>query len=212
MQWQLLGSTARVTSTSGDTGTAVAVGIREGFLYYLTANHVVDNIGNREIEWFSKSTYADWAKQQRPVIGSVDVADRISRCDLAVLRIPLPKNDPNPPIVDWAQPGERPRQFPFKALSIGCTNGLSPVCRIEDIGAKKLVKRTNEFFSFFWESALPTKPGQSGGPLFSAKGKLIGICAASQDKNGYFIHLDEIHAWLKQDGFGWFWETKKPAR
>ena len=206
MQWEALSKTARISGLGGELGTAVAIGIRDGAIYFLTANHVVSGIGQRQLEFFTKDSYRDLDKLKKQVYEGVEVSLRISNADLAILRVNL-RDRKAPRIVELPQPWDRPKQFPFKALSIGCDDGKSPTCRIEEILGKPLVRRTNEFGAFYWQSSVPSIPGRSGGPLFDSKGRLIGICTATQGGFGYFTHLDEIHAWLKKDGYAWIWES-----
>ena len=72
--------------------------------------------------------------------------------------------------------------------------------------AAKLLKRANDVpEAFFWQTAAKPEKGRSGGPLLDADGRVIGICAATQDEKGYFTHLDEILAGLKTAKYEWLW-------
>ena len=205
-QWDALACTARLTGSSGELGTAVVVGIREDTAFLLTANHVVTEHADRKLEFFTKDNYLKAPLELRITESPVY---RAPQADLAIVRVSLGKT--KVPIMKIPPPGPlaRPRKFPAMALSIGCSNGQKPTCRIDEIGGKILVRKANDSGTFFWQTKLPSVGGRSGGPLIDKNGYLIGICAATQDNKGYFTHLDEIHVALKEGGYSWIWESNK---
>lgn len=210
-QWEAIASTARLTASSGELGTAVVVGIRDRSAYLLTANHVVSGNADRKLEFFSKDNYL------KPLVLKVTESPvfRAPQADIAIVKVSLGDTNPEPLVMKIPPPApeSRPKKFPASALSIGCSKGADPTCRIEEIKAKILVRKTNEKGAFFWQTRLPSIEGRSGGPLIMMTKanslSLIGICAATQDQLGYYTHLDEIHVALKEGGYSWIWETNK---
>lgn len=205
MQWEALACTARISSSTGELGTAVVVGIRDGAAYLLTANHVVSGTADRTVEFFTKDTYRNPRKlkiTETPVYHS-------PLADLALLKVHLDiATKPGIKVMKMPQPWDRPKKFPEEALSIGCAKGDDPTCLVEKIVAKVLVRRANDGGTFFWQTKDPPTQGRSGGPLVDKHGRLIGICTANQEHLGYYSHLDEIHVALKEGGYSWIWETK----
>jgi hypothetical protein len=127
--------------------------------------------------------------------------------DLVLVRLPAGEEVP---AVRLAGPGQRPKRFPFAAVSVGCPRASPQVVRAERVTDKRLVRRPGGGVAFFWEVAVPPVGGMSGGPLVDPDGRVIGICTAAQDGQGYFTHLDEILAALKREGYSWLAEP--PAR
>lgn len=209
-QWHALSACARVETlnneNSSSSGTAVAIGKRDGFIYYLTANHVVKELGKKQLDLFNREFYRFPNKLKELNFPDADVAYRFNQADLAIIMVDVGKKKQQPPIVQIPKPWDRPRQFPFEAISIGCSGPRPPTCTLESIRGKTLVRTTNEIGAFYWQTAEKTIAGRSGGPLIDQKGRLIGICAATQNNAGYYIHLDEIHAWLRTLNLQWIWE------
>ncbi|MFO0935340.1 MAG: trypsin-like peptidase domain-containing protein [Gemmataceae bacterium] len=206
-QWTALSKCVRVEGMDGMVGSAAIVALHDGNAYFLTANHIISGLEVRRIEFFSKEIFQDSEKLKNNFYRDAVVALRSPTTDLALLKVKIDRLKP-PGIATLPQPWDRPKYFPFEGLSVGCSEGHSPTCQIERIQGKPLVRRTTEFGCFFWESLSSSSEGRSGGPLFDARGRLIGICAGRQGNRSYFTHLDEIHAWLKENQYGWLWESK----
>ena len=205
-QWELVAATVRVAAGAGKPpfGSAVCIGSRGGAVYLLTAGHVVPRGEARSYEFFGRASYP----KPCDIVFEGDVAVRLPECDLAVVKVPLARDDV--PTVSLARLDQRPRRFPAPALALGCPDGESPVVRVESLTARTLVRRA-EGNGFFWESKTAPHGGTSGGPLVDPQGRLLGICAAAQGGQGYFTHLDEILAGLKRHGYGWLIDgTRKP--
>lgn len=209
-QWDAMACTARLSGSDGELGTAVVVGIRDGSVYLLTANHVVSGNAERKLEFFSKDKYF------KPLVLSITELPvfRAPQADIAIVKVSLGNAKPLSLVMKIPPPNPeaRPRKFPTKALSIGCSKGAEPTCRIEEITAKILVRKANDGGTFFWQTEAPSIEGRSGGPLIVNKAgslSLIGICTATQGQKGYYTHLDEIHVALKEGGYSWIWESNK---
>jgi len=206
-QWGLVAATVRVAAGAGQPpfGTAVCLAARGGVAYLLTASHAVPRGEARSYEFFTRASYPKPAD----TVFEGEVTLRLPECDLALVKVPLGREDLA--TVRLARLGERPRRFPTPALAVGCPGGEPPAVRLEQLAGRRLVHRP-EGNGFFWESATAPQGGMSGGPLFDAEGRLLGVCAAAQGGQGYYTHTDEILAGLKRFGYGWLTEAaRKPA-
>jgi S1-C subfamily serine protease len=205
-QWDALAASPRVLMQKGNAGTAtgITLGVRDGFAYVLTASHAIPDDGaEREVQFFNREAYPRPAHRFQ----GVEVVAKWSAPDLALMKV---KTGPDRvPVIPLAGPGQRPTRYPFDAISVGCSNGGPPVCRVETVTAKRVAKRPGDAFAFFWELSAPPAPGRSGGPLLDDQGRVIGVCAAAQGKSGYYTHLDEVLVGLKREGYGWLWQAGK---
>ena len=197
-RWQRLEATPRLVGTRG-TATAVVIGRVNDELFVLTSEHVVRNSYDLKLEFFERGSYP---KVGRTVNFGITL-EVMPVPDFAVLKFPVTK-DQVYPIVPLATRESRPRRFPVDDFSIGCTNGKPPTIWEATIIAKRLTRRANnDEISFFWETEQIPISGRSGGPLFNQQGQLIGICSATTSGKGFYTHLDEILAGLKQRKLGW---------
>jgi len=198
-QWQAVAACPRVViGRNISFGTAVVVGHHDGYAYLLTAAHVIDGDQTREFQFFTRESYPQPA---RTVTGG-SVLLRSEKPDFALIRVKV--SEPLPQL-KLAGPGQRPKRFPFAAVSVGCPLGGWPQARAESIAAKVLARAKDVPTAFFWRTATPPERGRSGGPLLDSAGRVIGLCAANQDGKGYFTHLDEILAGLKKAKYEWLW-------
>ncbi len=206
LQWSALAATARVSNGLGTAASASAVclGNSKGMAYLLTANHAVPKGEARVYEFFAKDSYP---KSTRSLTDG-EVVVRIPDADIALVKISI-GIDPLP-VVRVAGPGQRPKQYPFAAISVGCPEFSPPLARLEKVMGKTLVRRPDDGIAFFWQMAETPIGGMSGGPLLDAEGRLVGVCSAFQDGKGYFTHLDEVLAGLKRNGYGWLIAPTEP--
>lgn len=202
-QWAALEASPRVGGGPGGGGrnaTAVCVGCKDGFAYLLTAAHVVPKGEPRAYEFFTRQSYPKAAR----TFTRGEVVVRLTDPDIALVKLPI--GDARVPVVRLAGAGERPKRFPVLAVAVGCPEAVPPVCRLEKIVEKSFVRRPGGGDAFFWKSSAALVGGMSGGPLLDERGRVIGVCAATQNGSGFFVHLDEIHFGLKQNGYGWLFE------
>ncbi|MGL6094920.1 MAG: S1 family peptidase [Fimbriiglobus sp.] len=201
-QWAAILACPKVITRSGAraAATGVAVGVRGGYAYVLTAQHAVPGVEEREIQFFTKESYPVPAVKIR----GVEVVTRWDDPDLALLKVKLGPDTCG--VLRLAGVGQRPKNFPVEVLSIGCARGEPPTARVGRIVAKKPARRPGGGLAFFWELADAPVPGRSGGPLLDNEGRVIGVCAAGRNGRGYYTHLDEILAALVNDSNDWLWQ------
>ena len=201
LQWKLLRASPRIVTTSGAFGTAsgVAVGARDGVAYILTAAHTVAEVAEREVQFFAEKGYPVPVK----VYKAASVVLRVPDADVALVTVAV-GNDAIV-LAKLAAPGQRPKAFPAPVFAVGCSNGSAPTVEVDELLAKRFVRRPGNGMAFFWETAAPPVTGRSGGPLCDADGRVIGVCAANRDGRGYYAHADELHAALKKAGYAWLW-------
>jgi len=194
------GATVKVVNaTQRGVGTGVIIGRRGDFLYVLTARHVIRDAEAIEVVPLAAEDPGKAATSLRKVEVAA-VGDDIR--DLALLRISV--TEETFPVVLLCPARSLPKEGGFKALSVGCSNGGSPTCEVEEvIGRIKATRGTEGKAGVFWEVARKVAEGRSGGPLIDERGRLIGICSGVNKTKGYFTHADEIRAFLEAKGFEW---------
>jgi S1-C subfamily serine protease len=198
-RWAAVAGCVRISGgdVRGSVAAAVCVGVKDGHAYLLTADHAVREAKGRLYEFYTQKSYP---KADRSAAGE-EVLVHLPDADVALVRV---KVEGQPAMLPLAGPGERPKTFPFPAVSVGCPDGETPLTRAERVTAKRAARRPNGAVAFFWEVAERPAGGMSGGPLVDAKGRVIGVCSAADPGGpGYFAHLDEILAGLKRSGYGW---------
>ena len=202
-QWDAITACPRVVTKGKNTtaATAVVIGQKDQYAYVLTADHVLAEPGAREFQFFTPKSYPEPDPALTLGKDVLVVSSKIG--DFALLKIPI--GDKQVRHAMLASPTGRPKRYPFDAVSIGCTLGSPPSAQAEKIRDKRFVSKNDFETAFFWESATSPEVGRSGGPLFSADGKVIGLCAAAKDGKGYYCHLDEILFKLKPE-YAWLWE------
>lgn len=205
-QWALVEACPRIRH-GADSGTAVVVGRDDKFVYLLTADHLVRSAGEFDLDRYTLTSYPvpDDARSLKGVPTAVVASSKDA--DVALIRVAAGKHPW--PHVKLAPPGDRPKKFPFPAVSVGCSNGAAPTCQAEKVTAKRFGrgdKPGEEIAAFVWEAERPQAVGRSGGPLVSAGGKVIGLARSRSDARGYYTHADDLLAVLKEKGFEWLWE------
>ena len=200
-------ATARVRIGDRPAATAVAVGRDKGFLYLLTAAHVVEgaDMSKLTLEFFTAGIRPESAFTLRGARAVV----RRPIADLALLQVPV---DPEQAVavLPLVPPNASPKRFPFEGVSVGCSHGEPPTCERETLLGKRLTVRREDDVAFFWQAEKAQARGRSGGPLLDAEGRVVGVSTATSLGKGYYVHASEIHAALKTEGFDWLWKPTLP--
>jgi hypothetical protein len=205
VQWKAIEACPRIVSKlpSESFATGVLLAYKDNHAYVLSAQHASTGF-RRTFQFFTEESMPQPAIE---LTGTAELVMSNTTADLVLYKLSWPDNlnwKPTPLVL--AKPGDRPKRFPFDAMSIGCADGRLPSANNETIQAKKLGSKTETDVAFFWETKTAPKPGRSGGPQLNADGQIIGLCAASKDGLGYYAHLDEIHVALKTTANDWIWK------
>jgi S1-C subfamily serine protease len=196
-------ATVRVTNvTQGTAGSGVLLKRNGPLVYVLTAQHVVDGAKRLEVATFSAASYPKEAATYR----TAEVIARSAEADLAVVR--LTTRDEMPGSVTVCPPSKVPDAKDFVALSVGCADG-APTCALEDVKGKRRVRKpAADATVLCWEAATAPTKGRSGGPLLDRHGQLIGVDSGAGDGKGYYVHVEEVHTFLRSNGLKWLYEDK----
>lgn len=184
-------ATVRVTNGADDTGgSAIVIARRGGHAYVLTAQHVVPKSDTVEIRTI----------RGKPV--KAEVLARSAQLDLAVLRFAA-SDLPTP--VPLAAAGA----VPEGVISVGWEEGATPKARAEEVKGKVRLRRPGEATPVLcWEAARAPAAGRSGGPLVDQSGRLVGIASGHDGTGGYYVHIDEIHTFLRANALRWLAEDE----
>lgn len=181
-----IAATVRVTDAADATsGSGVIIAQSGGHAYVLTAQHVAPKADAVEVR----------TTRGKPV--KAEVLARSAHADLAVLRFAA-ADLPAP--VSLGTTGKTPEQV----ISVGWEEGATPMARAEEIKGTVRLRRPGQSSTVHcWEAAHPPANGRSGGPLMDQAGHVIGIASGHDGSHGYYVHIDEIHAFLKANALRW---------
>lgn len=194
VQARALGATVSVrNAATKKEGSGALVGRAGPFAYVLTALHVVSDGDELEVTVFRADSTAAARYRSAEVI-----ARSANLVDLALLR--LATSDTLPPFLVVSAPRGAP-QTTMTASALGCNPGKAPSVSPAKVSVKKVRRQQQE--AIFWEADSRHPAGRSGGPLIDAEGDIIGVCTGSSQEKTYFVHLDEIHRFLRQHGVRW---------
>jgi S1-C subfamily serine protease len=192
-----LAATVRVTDPDGGgVGTGVVFAVRDGYVYVLTAAHVLGPDSRPRVETFRP------ANPLKPdsTHERCDLLFRTTDADVAVVRLPEGKRE-------WAvsrlAPPPAGGTSPESGWAVGCDEGGAPRIQPVALVGRKLVRRKDGSTAFFWEARGDTEKGRSGGPLLDGDGRLMGVCSGTQRGTSYYVHPDEIRAALRAHRLGW---------
>ncbi len=183
-----------VTQAAQGTGTIVAK--KDGFVYILTANHLVQRASKLEVATFSAGSYPkakDVYRKAEFVAGTDDVKD------LALIRLATTDSALSPVLL--CPTIAVPDKGGFDALAVGCGDGQPPTCLIDKVLGAKIIRREPKGKTAnCWEVDTAFAQGRSGGPLFDKRGHLLGVLSGTNQGKSYFTHTEEIRTFLKLAG------------
>ncbi|MFV2070131.1 MAG: trypsin-like peptidase domain-containing protein [Pirellulales bacterium] len=191
-------ATVAVTGPQGRwVASGVVVGVRQPFVYVLTAWHTVARSPKIDVTTFSVDTYP--ATTGGPYVAAVIA--QAPRADVALLRFTT--DDAMPGLLPICRPDRVPNAKGLVALSVGCDRGR-PTVQSETVVDKKQVRiRDDAPSAWIWEVEGEVAHGRSGGPLVDARGCVLGIASGASQGKGYFAHTDEIMRMLREHGLAW---------
>ncbi len=188
-----MAATVTVTSEAdGQFGSGVAIAQSDGHTYILTACHILTAAKKVDVKVPGGKAF------------TAEVLARSSECDLAVLRIPATKGLPAALKLSEA------RAKPKDLFSIGWEKGDAPTCLEESLKDKVRLKKPGESNSVWcWEVERKPAAGRSGGPLIDERSAIVGIASGHDGNAGYYVHIDEIRAFLRLNGLNWLAEEAR---
>jgi hypothetical protein len=209
LQAKALEATVRVVHpASHGEGSGVVIRYEGGFVYILTAAHIVppgpdgDDV---EISFFPQ------VKARAAIVPiKTEVKGRMHNEDLAVIRLGL--KEPPPSVLHLCPIAAAPPKYPSEpmsvlALGMGLLN--TPEALADKVRLIKLIKKPDGTQALHWEADQEQPVGRSGGALIDTKSRVIGICSGTMNKKGYYLSIYEIHACLTKNGWGFL--TKPPV-
>ena len=183
-------ATVKVTSEADrQFGSGVIIAQSNSQTYVLTAEHLVPTAKKVEVKLASGKTV------------TAEVLERSPEKDLAVLRILGTEGFPKP--VKLAAERVKPKSV----ISFGWEKGDAPTSLNESLRDKVSLKKpgaTNTVMC--WEIERKPAAGRSGGALVNESGLVVGLATGHDGTSGYYVHSDEIHTFLRQNGLKWLTE------
>ncbi|MBV9126153.1 MAG: trypsin-like peptidase domain-containing protein, partial [Planctomycetes bacterium] len=202
LKQRLLAATVRIVMVpEGAQGTGTIIDASPPLVYVLTACHVVEGAQRLDVFTFPESPAA--GQGQGPWSG--EVIARAKASDLALVR--LVGRGVRVAPVRVCPPSLVPGFMPFPVLTAGCDGGGAPSCQTDILRGKVRAARWDgESAALYWEALHPPAAGRSGGAIVGRQGYLLGVCSGSYNHKGYYVSLEEIDRFLKDNGFGFLLE------
>jgi thiol-disulfide isomerase/thioredoxin len=181
-------------------GSGTIIDCRQGEALILTCGHIFrDSQGNGRIEVDLFGPY------QGQRVEGIKVAYDL-KMDVGLVRIHAPGPMTAIPLatMQWTPRAGDP------VVSVGCDNAADPTPRHSRITAIDRYQASGNLHGpANLEVAGEPTEGRSGGGLFSADGRVIGVCNARdpQDQEGLFAAPGAIFALLDQVGLGFVYQT-----
>jgi len=200
-------ATVRVVNNADITeGSGVIVAVRDQRLLVLTAAHIIAGAEAVDVLVYTATTYP---KPTRVLRDASVVANSTTR-DLALLRTSNTPTRVTP--LALCPPSELPRQPSFWTMTIGCGNGKPPTPLLDHVDASLMVQRPDAKRPVrLWQLQLAQSLGRSGGPMVDSRLRLLGIGSGASGGHGYYCHLTEIDAFLRDHGFDNLIQPAAPA-
>jgi S1-C subfamily serine protease len=197
---------AAVTATVGLSGTGggrlgsgVLIGRSGPHVYILTAAHVVARARQVDVH-----VPVQGKQGKSEVHRGAEVLARSPEADLAIVRLRASAGLPRS--LSLAAVKQIPKA-PFQALSVGWASGDAPTALDERVRRQAQVRRPGEKVSTrCWETQRKQARGRSGGPLLDRAGRVIGLASGHDREAGYYVHVEEVHRFLKKNGLGFLSE------
>ncbi len=195
----------RVTDAEGvNFGSGTIIESKRGRALVLSCGHVFRDLkqgSSIEVDVF------DWAgnkiTRRETYVGNVLGYDLDS--DVGLLAIPAQKRLPVCPVAGT----DHLPSAGDKVVNVGCSRGELPT--IERI----VVKQLNRYLGpdNLQCTGVPVQ-GRSGGGLFDANGRIVGVCIARdpRDQEGIYAGPKAIHALLDQQELAYLHRSKAPER
>lgn len=190
-----------LNDTTKQRGSGVIIKQSRGFVYVLTAGHLVDKEDKVRLGTTTAATRPRSAK----TYSEVEVLASSRSPDLAVLR--LRTEDRMPGVASLCSVRSLPEGKPA-VLSVGFPErSTGPLCQEPRLlGVRRVIKPGESQARRYWQTEKPPVKGESGGPMIDLKGQVIGIASGMGDEKGYFTHPEEIHSFLARQGLRWLYE------
>jgi hypothetical protein len=208
IQEKAVTATVRMTHRTEDIdASGILIRQDETFVYILTANHVVGKIKQLDFGVFTAASYPKFEK----IYMGAEVLARDARADLAVLR--LDTKDKLPAPLPLCPVNKAPDGKGTIVLTVGCQSNGVPLQILDVVKAVRTVSKPGqEGKTKCWEAAKPQARGRSGGPMVDTQGRLLGVSSGISGGKGYYIHIEEIRAFLKLNALGFLGdEARRPG-
>ena len=178
-------------------GSGVILGQRGQKLYILTSAHQILSEESILVSWFKPFGLQEMESKKPvgPPVSGMIFGEKDLVADLALITVESKELFLDKVKMAKKEAYVRPRSLVY---SVGCEQGF-PTIEVTQLIGRKLFSTIPNEFAFHWETVDITKPGRSGGPLFSAKGELLGVCHGYKENRGFYTHHLEILAFLKRN-------------
>jgi S1-C subfamily serine protease len=197
-------ATVRVLNTKKDVAGAGVIVAKMGTIaYVLTAAHIVDGADAVDVRIYSDKTYP---KAQHTYSAVPVVARRTdNNQDLALLRITGYAGESSGLKICPLQAA--PKQKVPAGCAVGCGDTNAPTIHRVPIHEVVLAAKAGApVRARFWCSKRVPIRGESGGPLVDGHGRLLGICSGASEGQGFYCHLEHVHAFCRQAGLAFLLE------
>lgn len=174
------------------SGVVVARAANGQQTYVLTAAHTLADARTIVVEAFSLDQYPFPA--QRFFGPSVRMVATNPEADLALLAL---ESDTTVLQSLPLCPLDKSPTPPFAALACGCSCGEpQPLLWTAAVESAGTVLREGKHQKAWLTAGRDPFKGESGGPLVSSAGTLVGICLLGGANQGVYCHLEDIHRFL----------------